>query len=68
VSNEACLGAAILAAKASGWFKNVEDATKSIVELREEFKPNLGNLRLYDELYAKYLKLNQSLQGLFDIS
>jgi sugar (pentulose or hexulose) kinase len=63
---EACLGAAILAGKASGLFGSVEDACARMVRIREAFTPNSSNFAAYDRLYLKYVKLYEDLCGLFE--
>ena len=62
---EACLGAAILAGKASRIFKSVDDACSHMVRIKERFTPNSKNFEVYDELYGKYIQLYDSLCALF---
>jgi len=62
----ACLGASILAVKAAGIFRKLEDAVKDMVAIRERFEPNHKNFKLYDGLYDKYVKLYKSLVELFE--
>jgi xylulokinase len=64
----ACLGAAILAGKAVGLFRNLEDAVEDMVTIRERLEPNPKNSKAYDKLYAKYIKLYESLIELFAIN
>ncbi len=64
----ACLGAAILAGKAVGLFRNLEDAVEGMVAIRERLEPNPKNSKVYDKLYAKYIKLYESLIELFAIN
>lgn len=61
----ACLGAAILAGKATGLFKSLEAATEDMVAVGQRFEPNKKNFPVYDELYLKYVRLYESLQNLF---
>jgi len=63
---EACLGAAILAGKASGIFKSVEEACKSMISIKDRFTPNKDNSKVYDELYNKYVQLYDNLCNLFE--
>jgi xylulokinase len=63
---EACLGAAILAGKAAGLFKSVDDACSNMVQIKERFTPNEGNFRAYDQLYGKYAQLYNDLSSLFE--
>ena len=64
----ACLGAAILAGKAVGLFRNLEDAVEDMVAIRERLEPNPNNSKVYDKLYTKYIKLYESLIELFAIN
>jgi len=68
VEDAACLGAAMLAGKAAGLFKNLEGAVEDMVSIKERFEPNPKNRRVYDTLYMKYVKLYESLVELFEIS
>jgi xylulokinase len=62
----ACLGAAILAGKAVGFFNNLENAVMGMVAIRERFEPDQKNFKVYEELYTKYIKLYESLKELFE--
>jgi xylulokinase len=64
----ASLGAAILAGKAVGLFRNLEDAVGDMVAIRERLEPNPKNSKVYDKLYTKYIKLYESLIELFAIN
>jgi xylulokinase len=64
----ACLGAALLAGKATGFFPKLEDAVKSMVKVEQKFEPKSINKRLYDELYNNYITLYESLVSLFERS
>ena len=63
----ACLGAAILAGKAVGMFRSLEEAVKDMIAIRERFEPNPKNFKAYDKLYTKYVKLYEDLIELFAI-
>lgn len=63
----ACLGAAILAGKAARLFREIEDAIKNMVAIKEKFQPNRKNFDVYDELYMKYIKLYESLIEVFKL-
>ncbi len=43
------LGAAILAARATGWFQSLDDAARAMTATAERFEP--GNISTYDTLY-----------------
>ncbi len=64
---EACLGAAILAGKAAGFYRSVEEACQSMISIRERFTPNQQTFNVYDRLYEKYVKLYQDLCSLFEL-
>lgn len=63
---EACLGAAILAGKAAGLFRSVDEACTKMVQVGERFEPNRDNFRTYDALYTKYVQLYNDLCNLFE--
>ncbi|MGO9645684.1 MAG: xylulokinase [Candidatus Bathyarchaeia archaeon] len=64
--NEACLGAAILASKASGLYKSVDDACAKMVRIKERFTPNRENFEAYDALYLRYQQLYNDLCDQFE--
>ncbi len=61
----ACLGAAILAGKAVGMYKNINEASSSMVKIKKVFKPQRENANIYKETYEKYTRLYDDLCGLF---
>jgi xylulokinase len=63
---EACLGAAILAGKASGIFKSVDDACRCMVRIKKRFTPDSETSKVYNELYVKYIQLYDDLCNLFE--
>jgi len=63
----ACLGAAILAGKAAGIFRRLEDAVKDMVTIKKRYRPNLENYENYDTLYTKYNKLYENLLEIFSL-
>lgn len=64
----ACLGAAIIAGKAIGLYKNVKDASERVIKIKNEYLPNPKNRVTYNNLYKKYIMLYESLVELFEIS
>ena len=60
-TDQACaLGAAMFAATAAGVYSKVEDAIASMNSgFSKEYKPNPENVRLYAELYEKYVRLGK---------
>lgn len=63
----ACMGAAMLAGKAVGVYKDIEEAADRLVKIREKFEPNEKNFESYQNLYKKYVKLYESLLELFEM-
>ena len=62
----ACLGAAILAGKAAGLFKGLEEAVLDMVKIKREFEPDPNTYEIYDGLYSRYNRLYDSLLGLYE--
>ncbi len=60
----ALLGDAILAGTACGVFSSVEQASKSMVVVREQYLPG-EQAGLYDEAYRRYCDLDSSLGSYF---
>jgi sugar (pentulose or hexulose) kinase len=50
------LGAAVLTACGTGYFKTVEEAVKEMVGFRDEFLPNQTHTDIYNQLYKKLYK------------
>lgn len=61
----ACLGAAILAGTAAGYFESVESAVDSMVKIRRTYEPDPVRHEMYMKQYKKYKKLFDSLSELF---
>jgi len=61
----ACLGAAILAGKAVGMFKSLEDATDNMITIQKRFEPDPENSEVYRRTYERYVKLYDDLYGMF---
>lgn len=61
----ACLGAAILAGKAVGLYKSIDEACKKMVSIKERFNPNPANFEVYEKTYQRYVQLYNDLCGLF---
>ena len=64
----ACLGAAILAGKAVGMYKNIDDACEKMVSVKKRFEPNPANFETYEKAYRRYVRLYDDLVGLFAIN
>src|SRR4029077_19728638 len=61
-SDAACLGAAILAGKATGIYGDVEKACKETVHLKRTFRPAKENFAIYDSVYHRYIDLYDNLR------
>ncbi len=62
----ATLGAAILAGKAVGLFKSVEEAAEEMVQIKERFEPLAANAPVYDAAFKTYVELYDALCPLFE--
>ena len=60
--DSACLGAAMIAMKAKGVYKTVEDAVRVCVKVDQVYHPNDEIVAMYDKKYQKYTKLYESLR------
>ncbi|OPX36818.1 MAG: hypothetical protein B1H12_06330 [Desulfobacteraceae bacterium 4484_190.2] len=63
----ACLGAAFIAGKGTGIFKNLQDAIEKSVTVKNEYLPNRQNREIYDAAYKKYVSLYENLVDVFDM-
>ena len=61
----ACLGAAMLAGVATGIYPNLKDATKKMVSIKKQVKPNKANMDIYKQGYKRYTSLYNSLLDMF---
>jgi xylulokinase len=62
-----CLGAAILAAAAVGWYPDAETAAAAMTDTAERFEPDPATRSVYDRLYEEvYRHLFPTLQPLVD--
>ncbi len=62
-----CLGAAMLAGRATGIWSNVEEAVRKAVRLKDRFTPREENRQAYRKLYQMYVKLYEDMCGLFEV-
>ncbi len=67
VSEAACLGAAILAAKAVGIFGSVEEACEKAVSVKRAYIPEKENRSVYEKGYKKYIKIFSDLTQSFEL-
>jgi xylulokinase len=61
------LGAAILAGLACNIFNSIEEASKSMVSIKEKMIPNGDNRLIYDKMYEIYIKLYSNLENIFKL-
>jgi len=66
IEEAASLGAAILAGKAVGIYKDVREAASKMVSIKQRYEPNPENMEIYDKVYKKYVKLYEDLCELFE--
>lgn len=57
-------GGMLLAAVATGWYKNLEDATKNLAQPVRSFWPDFKRREQYMEYYEKYKKLYSGISNL----
>jgi len=65
VDEVACLGAAIVAAVATGSFATLVEGCSHMVRLRHTVRPNPDHREVYDQGYAQYLELYERLATMF---
>ena len=58
-------GAAILAAVGCGEYESVEEATKSIIKIKEKIKPEADLVVKYEEKYQKFKRIYPALKDVF---
>lgn len=62
----ASLGAAILAGKGLGLYRSVEEACAHMVAIDRSYEPNPEHREVYENAYARYRKLFDSLLEMFE--
>ena len=62
ISEAGCLGAAILAGKATGVYSSFEEAVQKLVRYKKVFSPQKGKREEYQKKYRTYKKLYPSLR------
>ena len=60
-----CMGSAILAGVANGIWTSVEEAAEKNVSIKEVYYPNPENVKIYEELYQKYVEIAKVLNPTF---
>lgn len=61
----ACLGSAIVAGVGVGLFRGIEEACERFVQVKSRFEPDPKIVELYSREYEKYVRLYDSLVGMF---
>lgn len=65
----AALGSSLIAFTAIGRFASIEEATESMVHIKDEFLPDMEAHKVYDKIYNDvYSKIFSKLQPLYDIN
>ena len=59
-----CLGAAVLAAAGTGFYRSVEEACKKMVRTAGRYEPEPDMQKRYHEKYEVYLELYGSLKAI----
>lgn len=60
------LGAALVAAVAAGWYRDLDEASAATLSLAEDtFQPDPAAIRVYDEAYARYRAAWDALEPTF---
>lgn len=62
----ACLGAAILAGKAVGMYRSIDEACEEMITVKERFNPNPANFDTYERTYRNYVQLYDDLCSMFE--
>jgi xylulokinase len=61
----ACLGAALLAARAAGAYDSLEEGVRRMVRLRPTIYPQSNNISVYGQGYERYIELYERLAPMF---
>ena len=63
VEDAAVLGAAIMAGKAAGIFKDIPEGVDRMVNVKDHYEPIEKNAAVYDRMYDIYCSAYQGLEG-----
>ena len=61
----ACLGIAMLSGVASGIFKNLEQAVKKMVHIKDTVLPDKKNNKIYEKAYKRYLEIYNTAENIY---
>ena len=61
----ALLGSAMLAASALGLYRDIKDASKNLMKVKQRFSPDKKNKNVYDNCFKRYRNLYQNLKSMF---
>jgi xylulokinase len=64
VREAACLGAALLAGTAAGGYRNLDEAVKQTVSLKDIYNPDENAQALYNEKYSVYREIYDTLKNI----
>ena len=59
------MGSALLVAVAVGLYPTLDAALDATLDLTTVIEPDASNVRAYDELYERYMKLHNRVEDLF---
>jgi len=65
IEEASCLGAAMLGAVATGYYRSFEDASAAMVQVRPLIQPNPANAAAYQDGYKTYVELYDRLAPMF---
>ena len=65
ILNTACLGVALIAGVGIGCYHTYATAAQSAVQISMDYKPQIENQKIYQDLYKIYYQLYPKLKELF---
>jgi sugar (pentulose or hexulose) kinase len=57
------LGCAVVSAAGLGRYPNIDAAAQAMVRIGRRYEPNPASVRLYDDVYDRYVRLYSALRG-----
>ena len=61
----ALLGSVMLAASALGLYRDIKNASKNLMRVKQSFNPDKNNKRIYDDCFRRYKDLYLALKPMF---